>query len=273
MHDALLEAWWNRPDDETLQVLADAWLENGEPRGLFVRLSLLTRRTREQEKQYQALLAKKDELVGPARPFLRAFEFGANGLVARARCEADKLAAGIEEIGHLNPKLCLCITALKKPSTMAAVATISLERIHYVTFTMGLVGPLGGVNLTDDALVGIAPAFRGVKNLGLQARGFAPDCFSPSGLSTFADSLDGLEYFALDYFTTNQRPDRTPLPPVSDYVDVVTSHRAFKSLKAVIINGADEAALRTLPNVVTVKTDGLDDFPKSAEELAALKSR
>lgn len=271
---ALLDAWWERPGDETLRVLADAWLEKNEKRGLFVQLSLTKNRTPAQEKKYQSLLRKKGELVGPARPFLREYEFGPNGVVHKARCEADKLVEGLEHLTRLNPELMLCVTSLKKKATIDAVAKLDLARLHFVTFTTHLIGSMGGSNLTDKTLVGVAPAFRGVKHLGLQARGFLPDCFTPAGLARFADHLEGLEYFELDHHPRAAEPDREPLPPLEKYVDVVLTHRAFKSLKAVAISGADEAALRALPNMVTViGGDLLRHTPKTAQQLAALKSR
>lgn len=269
---ALLERWWEAPDDDdTLRVLADLWAERGELRGEFIQLSLLKSRTAAQEARLASLTKKGGALIGPARPFLREWEFGANGLVQTARCEADKLAEGIAEISKVNPRLTLCVTSLKKQSTITALSKVSLEPVHFVAFTMGIIGSLGGSNLTDKALVGVAPAFRGVKNLALQARGYEGECFTPQGLRSFADQLQGLEFFALDFYTSD-RDGKAPLPPLSQYVEVVTSHHAFKSLKAVIINGASAAQLKkALPTVVTVVTaEGFDRYPSNAQALAAL---
>lgn len=120
-------------------------------------------------------------------------------MVHKARCEADKLVEGLEHLTRLNPELMLCVTSLKKKATIDAVAKLDLARLHFVTFTTHLIGSMGGSNRTDKTLVGVAPAFRGVKHLGLQARGFLPDCFTPAGLARFADHLEGLEYFELDH--------------------------------------------------------------------------
>jgi uncharacterized protein (TIGR02996 family) len=269
---ALLDAWWSKPaDDDALRVLADAWSERGEPRGEFIALSMLADPTAAQRARREALLKKHGgALVGPARPFLREWELDERGVVGRARCEADKLAEGIEEIGRINPGLCLNVTSLKKQSTIAALAKVSLARLHFVSFTMGVIGSLGGTNVSDKALIGVAPAFRKVKHLALQARGYAPDCFTPEGLAKFADQVEGLEFFALDFYT-DVVVGKVALPPLERYVDVVTSHRAFKGLKAVIIEGASDAQLGKLPLVRTVITaDGLHRMPSSAAALAAL---
>jgi len=273
--DALLEAWWKKPDDlDRLRVLADSWAEQGDPRGEFVQLSLIAEPSPAQIAKRESLLKKLGgALVGPARPALREWELGPQGIVTRARCEADKLAEGIDAVSKLNPLLCLCVTSLKTRATAAALAKVSLSRIHFVSFTMGLIGSVGGSNVSDAALRAAAPAFRGVKNLALQARGYGNECFTPEGLLFLADHLEGIEYFALDYAHAAADQGKTALPPMREYVDVVTTHPAFRSLQAVLMEGADEAALRELPKVKTVIAyNVLDRFPRNAAALSALKT-
>jgi hypothetical protein len=227
MNEAELYATWlARGDDEVLRVLADLWAQQGDPRGELVQLSLIATPNAEQTDRRAAIIKKLGgALVGPARPYLREWEFGARGIVEIARCESGKLVEGIAELSRVNPRLSLCVTSLKTRAQAAAFATISLAPFYYAGFTSGLIGSMGGTNFTDSVLVAIAPAFRGLKRFGLQARGFAPDCFTPDGLVKFADQLDGgVELVVLDFWTSDQR---TPLPPLERYVEVLQSHRAF----------------------------------------------
>lgn len=95
--------WWSKPQDAaTLRVLADLWAEKGELRGEFVQLSLLPQRTPAQEKRLSQLLRDGGKLIGPARPYLREWRFGANGVVDTARCEADKLVEGIASLAKVS---------------------------------------------------------------------------------------------------------------------------------------------------------------------------
>lgn len=228
---ALRAAWWSNPDDPAaLAVLADLWAQSGDPRGEFVQLSLIEEPTPDQTARRDALIKKHGgALVGPARPFLREWEFDRWGMVNVARCEADRLVEGIDEVVKVHPRLCLCVTSLKKQASIAAFAKISLAPLYFVGFSMGLIGSMGGSNLSDKALVGVAPAFRGVKRFALQARGWAPECFSPSGLAAFADHLeDGVEFALLDLYTSDE-PGKQALAPREEYVAVLRGHRALRS--------------------------------------------
>ncbi len=271
--DALLDVWWQNPGDlNALRVLADAWVERSDPRGEFVQLSLLEQPTVDQTARRESLLKRLGgALVGPARPFLREWEFGPQGVVTRARCEAELLAQGAEYIGRLNPLLFLCVTSLKKKSVAEALSKVSLKRLHFVGFTMNIIGSLGGSNVSDPILRIVAPAFRGVKNLALQVRGQAKDCFGPDGLRELANHLEGVEYLHLDHSPYRVE---SPVPPVGAYEDVIMSHPAFESLRGVVVEGGDAERLKTLPNVVSVIVhNGLRAAPRTAEALAAFKAR
>jgi hypothetical protein len=224
--DGLYATWLERGDDETLRVLADSWAQNGDPRGELVQLSLIAAPNAEQTQRRAAMIKKLGgALIGPARPYLREWEFGARGIVEVARCESGKLVEGIAVLSRVNPRLCLCVTSLKTRAQAAAFAKISLAPFYFVGFTSGLIGAMGGSPLADNTLVTIAPAFRGLKRFSLQARGWAGDSFTPDGLTKFAAQLDGgVELVVIDHWTS---PDRTPLPPVERYVEVLQSHRAF----------------------------------------------
>ncbi len=137
------------------------------------------------------------------------------------------------------------------------LATISLAPIHYVSFAPGLIGSLDGSNIPDKVLRAAAPAFRGVKNLSLMVRGYVGDCFLPDTFRVLADQLEGIEYLALQFYT-GEAPGKVALPPVGAYVDVITSHPSFKSLQAVIVDGANEAQLEKLPSVKHVCAGGAE---------------
>ncbi len=224
--DALYATWLERGDDEALRVLADLWAQRGDPRGELVQLSLIAAPTAEQTERRTAMIKKLGgALVGPARPYLREWEFGTRGIVEVARCESGTLVEGMAVLSRVNPRLSLCVTSLKTRAQAAAFSKISLAPFYFVGFTSGLIGSMGGSPLVDNTLVAIAPAFRGLKRFSLQARGWVGDCFTPDGLTKFADQLDGgIELVVLDFWTSDQR---TPLPPVERYVEVLRSHRAF----------------------------------------------
>lgn len=138
---------------------------------------------------------------------------------------------------------------------------------------MNIIGSLGGSNLTDKALVGMAPAFKRVRNVALQARGHAGNCFSPESLRAFADGHEGFEFFGLDYYSGPQ-PGEEPLAPIEEFAEVVLTHPAFRSLKAVVLPGGDAKALKSLPNVVTanVEPNSSRQLPGNAAELARMKA-
>ncbi len=229
---ALLEAVWRNPDDRrALSVLADAWAEQGDPRGEFIALSLVDKPTPDQVEKRVKLVSKfKGPLVGPAREFLREWHFGSNGLVEWARIEADKLIAGLDEVCWLNPRLALTVTSLKKLSVAQALGAKSLERVYFVD--------LSGVNLTDKVLGALTPALVRVRHLGLSCRGQAKDVFSPAAFKAFADQLECLEYFHFDFYAG------TGVAPLGTYLEVMFDSPGFKKLRGLAVPGADPVVLK-----------------------------
>jgi uncharacterized protein (TIGR02996 family) len=216
----LLDAYWARPGDrELLAVYADALEQAGEPRGQLIQLSLAGKQA-----ERDALIKKaKGELVGPARAYLREYAFGTDGLVATARAEADKVIAGIAEIGRLNPHLILTLTSVNTIAIAKQLAGISLERIFFVDFT-SITGTHGGTQLPDKVLGVIGPAFAGVRCLALSCRGRPEQCFSPAGLASFGRQLAKLEYLQFDYYSNG-------LPPAADYAKAIAD--SFPALRVV----------------------------------------
>lgn len=251
----LLAEYWKEPDStDALQVWADALVERGDPRGEYVQHCL------QGAEPARRALEKKlgGKLVGPARGYLREWRFGEHGLVELARCEADKLAAGLEEIARLHPRLILTVTSLKKKAQAERLGALSLAPIYCVDFT-SITGTHGGTQLPDPLLQALAPALRGVRNLALSCRGYAGGCFSPDGLRLLGEHLEGLELLALDHYRAGEAPHedagRPRIAPVAGYAEVIAYSPGFRGLKALVLPGADAAPLRRgLPHLVTLET-------------------
>src|SRR4051812_11988356 len=127
-------AYWQNPDDlNALRVWADSLSEQGDPRGEFIQLSVLESPEAKQVARRVALKNKLGgKLVGPARPFLRTWQFGPEGLVTSVVTEAPKLIEGFEEIASLHPRLMASITAVRTAATLAQLSKLALHRICFL---------------------------------------------------------------------------------------------------------------------------------------------
>ncbi len=242
---SLMAAFAANPDDaNALRVLADLWQERGEPRGEFVNLCLLKKPTQEQIDRRETLKASLGgKLVGPAREFIYRYEFGTNGLVTEAAVQPEKLVAGIDAISALNPRLELTISALKNAKVAQALGALSLAAFETVCLPA----------LNDKQLTTIAPALKGVRRLKMTCRGYADTNFTPAGFRELAEKLANLEHLTLDHYrsepTGAHEAARPLLPPVAEYVEVVTTHPAFAKLKSVSIAGAKAASLKAIKSL------------------------
>jgi hypothetical protein len=275
--DPALAPYWARPGDRAaLHVWADVLCERGDPRGEYLALCLLSDPT-EAQRQKRATVERKlgGKLVGPARAFLREWTFGADGLVERARCEAEKLAAGWAEIGELSPRLSLTVTSTKSKRAMKALATVSLERIHHLDFTGAVMGKQAA-QIDDASFRALVPSIAKVKNLALSCRGYADTCFSPAALRLLGEASEGIEYLFLEHFAYVDDGARPQLAPLAEYVDVICRAPAFKALRALVLPLAPPAALRrSLPHLVTLDTFDDDDGyqpARTAADLVAMKT-
>lgn len=274
----LLSPFWENPDDTSaLMVWADALVESGDLRGEWLQLNLVEARSAEQEKKLIAYGRKHGgKLVGPARPYLREWAFGPTGLVERARCEADKLVAGIAEIALLNPRLSLTITSLGKKSVVAALAKVALAPIYFVDFTGVVMGTHGAAPVSEATLLALIPALSGVRNLTLSCRGYGDGCFTPLALEKLGDALERIEFLAIDYYRAGENAyedtSRARVAPREAYVEAIARGKGFQSLRAIVFEGADLSPLASkLPNLVTTKTsDYFKVCPNNAEKLARL---
>jgi uncharacterized protein (TIGR02996 family) len=258
----LLETFWKKPDDlQPLRVWADLLSEHGDVRAEFIQLSLLGKRT---DAQYErrALLEKKEagRLVGPARPFLRKWFFGATGLVARADCEADKLLAGFESIAALSPRLELVVTSLRKKTavTISELVKLPLSRVWYWRLESNA--------LSDKSVIALAPGLEGVKHLSLQFNDV-----TGTGLTGMAPHLTELEFLALGP-SIAQSQDRPAL--VAGWVDALTARGAFPNLRAlylgggVTLEGGQRKRLEAKPGMKLVK---LSEYPPNGKDIEAWK--
>jgi uncharacterized protein (TIGR02996 family) len=222
--DALWAAYWANPADKSLlAVYADALEQAGDPRGKFINLSLLASRTPEQEAAREALMRKsKGDLIGPAKTVVREVYFGSDGLVSHARCEADKVIAGIDLLRTLNPRLVLTITSLKTDKLAKEFGAISLAGIYFVDFGW-LISSHGGCRIVDKHLAMMAPAFTETENLQFSIN-MADNSITPAGLAAFAPYAKKLRFLAADYY-----PGGTCAKPA----EYAPGLRAFPALKAV----------------------------------------
>lgn len=222
--EALWAAYCANPDDKSLlAVYADALEQAGDPRGKFINLSLLPSRTPEQEAAREALIKKnKGDLIGPAKTVVREVYFGNDGLVSHARCEADKVIAGIDLLRTLNPRLVLTITSLKTDKLAKEFGAISLAGIYFVDFGW-LISSHGGCRIVDKHLAMMAPAFTETENLQFSIN-MADNSITPAGLAAFAPYAKKLRFLAADYY-----PGGTCAKP-AEYAPAL---RAFPALKAV----------------------------------------
>lgn len=211
--------FWERPDDPSaVQVWADALVEEGDVRGEFLQLSTLSQPTPAQTARLETMHKQLGgKLVGPARPFLRSWRFGAFGLVESIVTEAKLFVPGFEAIAQLHPRLSATVTALRTKPLIAEMAKLPLARIHYLL--------LEWTGLTDDTLRVLAPALEGVKNLSL-----AFNDLTAEGLAALAPLASSLESLALG--TSLKQRDRGD-PIVAGWVEVLTSLPGFAGLRSV----------------------------------------
>ena len=222
---AFREAFWKNPDDlDALRVFADVLSEKGDPRGEFSQLSLLTDPTEEQTKKRTTIEKKLGgQLVGPARPFLRIFRFGADGLVSWVTCEAPKLVQGFEHLRWLHPRLTLEVTSLrtKTMATIAEMVKLPLREIGCLRIEAN--------GLSDKAAKALAPGLAGVKHLSL-----ATNDITGEGLRGMAPHLKDLEFLAL-------RPSVAQLPQrqqvLAGWIEALCEPDAFPNLRALHLAG------------------------------------
>jgi uncharacterized protein (TIGR02996 family) len=160
---------WATPTDlRLLSVYADFLAGRGDlPRAEYIQLSLLAQRTPAQEKRRIALQNKhRGAWLGEARRYIWTWEEDADspGFVAKCQCQMARLTAGFELVRALGPRLTVTVTAPKAKREVAAFAKLP-------------VGALWGLGMfeadaqwiTDDLLVTLAPALRGLRALELHA--------------------------------------------------------------------------------------------------------
>lgn len=221
------DAFWANPDDRhALRVWADALAERGDLRGEYLQLCLADPQTDEQYAAARALEKKHaSQLVGPARPFLRTYSFGNDGLVQYATTEAPRVVEGFELIAALNPRLRLGITSLRT-KTMPIIAELvkhPLRKIHHLDFSAN--------GLSDKACISLAPGLVGVRSLDLSTNDLTGE-----GLAAMAPSLAELEALGVGP-SMAQVNARTAGAAVGGLIDVLSQRGRFPKLKALVYRG------------------------------------
>ncbi len=262
----LKQKLWAHPDDErVLQVLADLWVEQGEPRGEFVQLSLLPNPTAEQRLRRAAMVKKLNgKLIGPAREALTWWSFGPNGLIAEANTDAERFVKWRDDVCALNPLLRLTIST-RDARAVEQMAKASLGGIHFLELE---------TQLDDAKLRTLAPSLAEVKNLSLTLSGRAERAFTPAGLAAVGDRLKSLEYLGLHELITSEG---VGVAPLQAYLEVIVGHRGFQQLKVINVPRAKPAQLKLLETrlpklvqaIAVLPYEG--GAPSTAEHLTRLK--
>ncbi len=258
------ETYFRDPSNlDALRVWADALIEAQEPRGELIQLSLLPKRTPAQQKRLEQLQKLWGKLVGPARPYLRRFDFDEHGLVRGAVTEAPQLVAGFELISQLNPRLWVGVTSLKKKASHEPFSKLPLRRFSFVSLV---------ANKLDDAgLKRIAPAFEGLLRLDLTYNNI-----TGAGLRAIADRLSALQYLALNQAWWVPTPGQ-PAPDLSQiangWVDALCDEPALRNLRVVCLGAAqpDAAHLARLKAMKGLKVVFTASAPNDLKEVEALE--
>lgn len=251
---AFREAFWKNPDDLTaLKVWADALIERGDVRGEFIHLSLVEDPTDEQFERSRSMVKKLGgKLVGPARSFVRTWDFDQRGLVRSVTAEAPRVVEGFDVIAALHPRLKLSVTSLRT-KTMAVIAELRkhpLGQIHTLD--------LGANGLSDNACAALAPGLEGLKRLNLSYNDV-----TRQGLEAMAPHLKRLERLALNC-SMAQLNSHQGESVLAGWVDALTSPGLFPSLKVLALPGGyrmpqpTPADLERLEGKLTITTS-LDD--------------
>jgi hypothetical protein len=261
--DKLWAQYVEKPDRELLRVYADALAQAGDPRGTFINLCLLDNPSAEQQAAKQTMAGKqKKVLAGPGGEFLREFDFGPDGLVMRARTEADKVIDNVAALATLSPHLVLTVTSIKTQKDAQAFAKADLGPIYFVDFGW-ITGTHGGMKLDDKQLEAVAPALANVRHLQLSCVG--TKAFSPAALRAIGPKLKALRYLAIQF-----HPDGRP--PVEEYTKAIAETfpptlRAFEMDGVAKFHGRD---LRITNFMDYGRTDiGARDFVTQLEAATA----
>jgi hypothetical protein len=253
----LWDQYWQKPSDELLRVYADALEQEGDPRGQFIQLSLAGDTAKEQRGVFQR--KHGGALVGPAKSFLREFEFADNGLVEKGRTELPNLLKGIDQINQISPRFILTLTSiktLKDAQVLGAVSPIALGKIYMIDFGM-ITGSFGGCQLNDKQIAAVAPAFAEVEHLQLSCRGAAGKAFSPDGLRAFGKHATKLRYLSVDYYDAGQGAAAAYAPVIVEAFPVLHALE-FDGLTAGDLGGR-KLQVNQLANLNHVHRNGLAD--------------
>ncbi len=241
--DDLFASVWAAPGDRArLQVLADAFLEQGQvPRGTYMQLSLLPKRTPAQEKLRGQLLKKhRGEWLGEARPLVKQWVDSEDdpGFVSHATIAPERFLEGFELVCNLGPRLVVKWTKVSTRTQLKALAALPLGKRLY---GLDLRNPeaYGNDTWVDDVgLEILSPALTGLRSLSLtRLHDRFSDALFESVARTAGPTLESLtlesKYF--DDGWGEHTPRFATLTP-----------EAFPALERLEIRGAGKAIQRVL---------------------------
>jgi uncharacterized protein (TIGR02996 family) len=165
----LLEAIWKNPRDRAaLSVYADWLIEHGDAtRGEYIQLSLIDGPSTAQSKRRTALKNRhRGAWLGAARKFVWTWEESEEtpGFVAKAQCSMPKLAAGLENVRMLGPRLVINASEPKAKREIVALAKRPLGTLWGLSFVEN-----DAMWITDEALAILAPSLDGLRALALHS--------------------------------------------------------------------------------------------------------
>lgn len=195
------EIWKQPTDPHVLSVYADWLVTHGDAsRAEFIQLSLVPEPTRAQTKRRLALRSKhRGAWLGAARPFIYTWQEDESspGFVRRCQCQMAKLTRGFEQVRGLGPRLVVAVTAPKSKQEVVALAKLRLGTLWGLAFYEA-----DAQWITDELLVTLAPAMRGLRELVLHAE---PAGASALGWAAILEHIDSVEHLDL---TLGEDPDR-----------------------------------------------------------------
>ncbi len=170
--DAFASVWQAPHDFVRYAVLADALIERGETsRGEFVQLSILKKRSPEQDKRRQALLKKhRGEWLGEARPAVKTWVDSETepGFVSHVTVAPEKFLGSFEPIRLLGPRLIVEWTKVPTRIVMKKLAALPLGTLYGLDLRNPEAFVSEGDTWVDDiGLDLLAPALAGLKSLSL----------------------------------------------------------------------------------------------------------
>lgn len=156
---------WKAPQDrKALSVWADHLIEQGDPRGEFIALSIRVQtasaaeRPALEKERKKMIRSRGAQFLGAARPLVNLFSFDDWGLLESVEVQAPKVSAALPSLLALTPRMRLSISQLSPLSRLTGLDRVDLSEVWVVNFE-------GNPGLTEAALERLSPALVSARGL------------------------------------------------------------------------------------------------------------